>query len=73
MMTLFFAPGRVTDYPSAKKSDTDRHARFFNAMLDRGVYLAPSQFEATFLSTAHSDEDIDQIVQAAREAVRAAA
>jgi glutamate-1-semialdehyde 2,1-aminomutase len=50
---------RITDYESAKMhTDTDRFARFFNAMLERGFYFAPSQFEAAFLSTAHTDADI---------------
>jgi len=69
MMTAFFAPGRVYDYASAKKSDTQRYARFFNSMLEQGVYLPPSQFEAIFLSAAHTDQDVDQIVEAARHAV----
>jgi glutamate-1-semialdehyde 2,1-aminomutase len=68
MFTFFFAPQPVTDWESAKQSDTDRFARFFRAMLDRGVYLAPSQFEAAFVSAAHTDEDIDRTIHAAREA-----
>jgi len=59
MFTLFFTGGPVTDWESAKVSDTTRFGRFFRAMLERGVYLAPSQFEAAFLSAAHSDADID--------------
>ncbi|HEY3284606.1 MAG TPA: glutamate-1-semialdehyde 2,1-aminomutase [Armatimonadota bacterium] len=66
MMTAFFTDRPVTDYASAKGSDTGRYARYFHAMLDEGVYLAPSQFEASFLSTAHSEADIDATVQAAR-------
>ena len=54
----------VTDYRSAKTSDTARFGRYFRAMLSRGVYLAPSQFEAAFVSLAHTDEDIDRTVEA---------
>ena len=68
MLTLFFTPGPVTDYASAKKSDTQAYAKFFRAMLAQGVYLAPSQFEAAFLSTAHSPADIAKTVKAARAA-----
>ena len=56
MMTLFFHPGPVTDWESAARSDTQRYARYFWGMIDRGVYLPCSQFEALFVSTAHSDE-----------------
>ena len=66
MLTLFFAPGPVTDYESAKTSDTKRFGTFFRNMRDRGVFLPPSQFEAAFVSLAHSDEDIDQILEAAK-------
>ena len=67
MFTFFFTGQPVTDYDSAKRSDTARFGRFFRLMLERGVYLAPSQFEAAFLSAAHSDEDIDKTLEAARE------
>ena len=67
MFTFFFTGQAVTDYESAKLSDTARFGRFFRLMLDRGIYLAPSQFEAAFLSTAHSDADIDRTVEAAAE------
>ncbi|MEP6600762.1 MAG: glutamate-1-semialdehyde 2,1-aminomutase [Nitrospirota bacterium] len=70
MMTLFFTPGPVTDYASAKKSDTLAFARFFRAMLEEGIYLPPSQFEAAFLSTAHTSGDIAKTVRAARTAFR---
>jgi glutamate-1-semialdehyde 2,1-aminomutase len=66
MFTWFFTPGPVTDYESAKKSDTQAFSRFFHHMLERGVYLAPSQFEAAFVSAAHSDDDIKRTVEAAR-------
>jgi glutamate-1-semialdehyde 2,1-aminomutase len=64
MWTLFFQPGPVRDWPSAARSDTKRFARFFSAALDRGVYLAPSQYEACFVSAAHDDEAIAATVAA---------
>jgi len=67
--TFFFSSEAVTDWDSAKRSDTARFGRFFRAMLDRGIYLAPSQFEAAFVSAAHSDEDIDRTIAAAKEAL----
>jgi len=69
MWTLFFTDGPVTDYDSAKKSDTARFGRFFWAMMDRDAYLPCSQFEAAFLSTAHGEQEIEQTVAAAREAL----
>jgi glutamate-1-semialdehyde 2,1-aminomutase len=66
MMTTFFTDSLVTDYASAKRSDTARYAKFFQGMLERGVYLAPSQFEATFVSTAHSQTDIEKTIAAAK-------
>jgi glutamate-1-semialdehyde 2,1-aminomutase len=68
MMTTFFTDQPVTDYDSAKTAHTQKYAKFFRAMLARGVYLAPSQFEAAFVSAAHSDEDIRQTMAAAEEA-----
>ena len=62
---LFYAEP-VTDWESAKRSDTGRFKEFFHWMLDRGIYLAPSQFEAGFVSTAHSDRDIAQTMEAAQ-------
>jgi len=67
MFTMFFTEQPVTDYASAKRSDTARFGHFFRAMLQRGVYLAPSQFEAAFVSAAHSDTDIRQTIAAAAE------
>jgi len=67
MFTFFFTDQPVTDYETAKRSDTGRFGRFFHHMLERGVYLAPSQFEAGFLSTAHGDQEIKQTVAAAAE------
>jgi glutamate-1-semialdehyde 2,1-aminomutase len=69
MLTAFFTAGPVTDLESATRSDTKRYAAFFHAMLDRGVYLAPSQFEAAFVSTAHTEDDVDRTVASAREAL----
>ena len=68
MFTFFFTGSPVTDWDSAKSSDTARFGAFFRGMLERGVYLAPSQFEAAFLSAAHSEEDVDRTIAAARDA-----
>lgn len=70
MMTMFFTPGPVTDYASAMKSDIQAYAAFFRTMLSQGIYLAPSQFEAAFLSTAHTSADIAKTVKAARAAFK---
>src|ERR1022692_2610068 len=69
LMTLFFTAQPVTNYSDAKKSDTARYAAFFNAMLERGILLAPSQFESAFVSSAHTDADIDATVSAAKESL----
>jgi glutamate-1-semialdehyde 2,1-aminomutase len=69
MLTAFFCPGPVVDYASARHADTQCYARFFGAMLERGVYLAPSQFEAAFVSLAHSEADLDAAGRAAAEAL----
>ena len=58
MFTFFFTPGPVTDWDSAKKCDTTRFGKLFHFLLERGVYMAPSQFEAGFVSTAHTEADI---------------
>ncbi len=71
MFTFFFTGQPVSDWDSAKVSDTARFGRFFRAMLDRGIYLAPSQFEAAFLSAAHTEEDVDRTIAAASEAFNA--
>jgi glutamate-1-semialdehyde 2,1-aminomutase len=68
MFCTFFTDQPVVDYSSAKTADTGRFARFFQAMLARGIYLAPSQFEAAFLSLAHGAEEIEQTIAAARAA-----
>ena len=68
MFTLFFAEAPVSDYATAKQADTDRYARYFRAMLERGVYLPPSQFEACFVSLTHLEAEIEETLAAAREA-----
>ncbi len=72
MITVFFCKGPVTDYATAKASDTKRFARFFHAMLERGVYLPPAQFEAAFVSLAHGDAEIGATLEAAAAAFAAA-
>jgi glutamate-1-semialdehyde 2,1-aminomutase len=71
MWTSFFTAEPVTDWESAARSNRERYGKFFHAMLEQGVYLAPSQFEAAFISTAHTDELLDKTVEAARKAFRA--
>jgi glutamate-1-semialdehyde 2,1-aminomutase len=73
LLTLFFSREPVTDYTAAKNCDTRRFAEFFRAMLDRGIFLAPSQFEALFVSAAHTDVDIDRTLAACREIFSATA
>ena len=67
MMTWFFTDQDVTDYDSAKTSNTAQFGKFFHAMLERGIYLPPSQYEALFVSVAHTDADIERTVDAAKE------
>ena len=71
MMTVFFTEGPVTDFASAARSDLRRYGVFFRAMLERGVYLPPAQFEAFFVSLAHTDADVEATLGAAREAFAA--
>jgi len=71
MVTWFFTGAPVIDFATAATSDTEAFGRFHRAMLDQGVWLPPSQFEAAFLSTAHTDDDIEFTVRAAREAFSA--
>jgi len=68
MFTWFFTKGPVTDWESASKSDTEAFGRFFRNMLDSGIYLPPSQYEAAFLGAAHTDEDVQKTVAAAKQA-----
>ena len=70
LATVFFTAGPVRNYADAKRSDTRRYARFFREMLSRGIFFAPSQFEAAFLSAAHTSGNIDHTLAAAREAVQ---
>ncbi len=70
MWTLFFSAAPVTNYDAAKNSDTAAFGRFFHAMLGQGIYLPPAQFEAAFISLAHSEDDIDKTIDAAREALK---
>jgi glutamate-1-semialdehyde 2,1-aminomutase len=68
MWTSFFTNEPVVDWDTANKCDRLAYGKFFHAMLDEGVYLAPSQFEAAFVSLAHTDEIIEQTLEAARKA-----
>ncbi len=70
MLTLFFIEEEVNDFKSAIKSNTDLFGNYFNEMLTRGVYLAPSQFEALFISTAHSKDDLDKTIEANLESLK---
>jgi glutamate-1-semialdehyde 2,1-aminomutase len=69
MFGFFLTAGPVTDLMTAKRADTALYARFFHAMLDRGYYFAPSQFEAAFLSLAHTEAEIDRTIDAAADAL----
>jgi len=71
LLTLFFCEQPVRDYDDAKKSDTKKFAKFFQEMLERGMFLPPSQYEALFVSAAHTDADIDRTIAAARESLAA--
>ncbi|MDP3050273.1 MAG: aminotransferase class III-fold pyridoxal phosphate-dependent enzyme, partial [Eubacteriales bacterium] len=69
MMCTFFTPDPVVDFKSAVKSDTEQYGKFFHRLLDEGIYIAPAQFEAMFVSTAHSEEDIEVTVEAIERAL----
>jgi glutamate-1-semialdehyde 2,1-aminomutase len=71
LATVFFTPHAVSNYGDAKRSDTKLYARFFREMLNRGIFLAPSQFEAAFVSAAHTSGDIDRTILAASDALKA--
>ncbi|HEY2148980.1 MAG TPA: aminotransferase class III-fold pyridoxal phosphate-dependent enzyme, partial [Pirellulales bacterium] len=73
MLTLFFNPESVVDWPTASRSDTAAYARYFWGLIERGVYMPCSQYEALFVSTAHSEADIDRTVAAARETLQSPA
>ena len=70
MMTLFFFEGNVNNFKTAVKSDTALFGKYFNEMLTRGIYLAPAQFEAIFVSTSHSNEDLDKTIKANYESLK---
>jgi len=70
MFATFFTETPVTDWDSAKTSDTARFANFFQGILERGVYLAPSAFEAGFVSAAHGDDEIGRTLEAARKVLK---
>jgi glutamate-1-semialdehyde 2,1-aminomutase len=73
LATLFFAADPVRNYGDAKRSDTKRYARFFREMLERGIFIAPSQFEAAFVSAAHTPENVARTITAARDSLKAIA
>jgi glutamate-1-semialdehyde 2,1-aminomutase len=70
MFTLFFTDRPVTGYQSAKTADTAKFSRYFNAMLEQGIYLPPSQFEAAFISTAHTERLIEKTIKANYKALQ---
>jgi glutamate-1-semialdehyde 2,1-aminomutase len=72
LLSVFMTDEEVGDYEDARRQDTAAYARFFHAMLERGVYLPPSAFEAWFVSTVHTDAELDRILTAARESARLA-
>jgi len=67
LITLFFNSNPIRNYDDAKKSDTTQFARFFTNMLDQGIFLPPSQYEALFVSASHTEADIDRTIEAARK------
>ena len=71
MLCTFFGAEQVTDYASAKTADTDTYGKYFHGMLERGFYFAPSQFEAAFVSTAHTEEDLEATIQASFDVLKA--
>ena len=70
LLTMFFGDGEIRNYSDAKSSRTQLYPKFFHGMLDRGIFLAPSQFEALFVSAAHTDADIDRTIAAAQESLQ---
>ncbi|OGU80023.1 MAG: glutamate-1-semialdehyde-2,1-aminomutase [Ignavibacteria bacterium RBG_16_35_7] len=71
MMTFYFTEEKVTDFNTAVKSDTKLYGKYFHEMLNRGIYLPPAQFEAMFVSTSHTKEDLDKTIRASQEALKA--
>lgn len=72
MFSMFFTDLDIIDYDSVKTSDTELFKRYFHAMLEEGIYLAPSQFEAGFMSTAHTDKDVEKTIEASKKALKKA-
>jgi len=70
LITVFFTENPVLNYADAITSDTEKYGRFFHAMLEEGIYLPPAQFEAMFLSTAHTQKDLDKTVEAFKKAIQ---
>jgi len=70
MLSIFFTSEQVVDYTTAKTSDTDKFAAYFRGLLERGIYIAPSQFEAGFVSLVHSDDDIQTTIRSASEVLK---
>ena len=70
MFTFFFTEEPVTNFTTAKKSDTTLFSRFFSGMLNRSIYIAPSQFESLFLSLAHTEDDLGRTLEACRVVFR---
>jgi glutamate-1-semialdehyde 2,1-aminomutase len=70
MFSMFFSDQKIIDFESVKSSDTAFFQAYFNALLEQGVYIAPSQFEAGFMSAAHTDEDIDKTIEASFNALK---
>ena len=73
LFSVFMSDAEVGDYDDARRQDTAAYGRFFHAMLERGVYLPPSAFEAWFVSIVHTDAEVDRVLTAAREAARVTA
>jgi glutamate-1-semialdehyde 2,1-aminomutase len=69
MFTWFFQPGPVSDWDTAAKSDTQAFARVHRGMMERGIYLPPSQYEAMFLSAAHAEDDVQQTIRVAEQSL----
>jgi glutamate-1-semialdehyde 2,1-aminomutase len=72
MFSMFFTKHQIVDFESVKTCDTQFFSRYFTALLDRGVYIAPSQYEAGFMSMAHTDDDIEKTIEISREALKIA-
>ena len=73
MFSIFFTNQKIKNFDTVKTCDTEFFKRYFNALLEEGIYIAPSQFEAGFMSAIHSDEEIDQTIAASLKALKIAA